>query len=645
MTIATAPVATTKGSFEGLSEGSSLSDAHTDSVARVWRSRVALLVALAVSATYVAWHLGRGWVPHDEGTLGQSAERVLAGQLSHRDFDDPYTGLLALIDAAGFRVLGTSLWTLRLVMFGVFLAWVPTVFYVASRFVKPAAAVGMTLLVVVWSVPNYPAAMPSWYNLFLATFGVAALLRYLEHPRARWLVMAGIAGGLSFLIKVVGLYYVAGVLLFLVFRAQEDAHSSVRPADAPTSRGYAALVSGALALFVLALVALVRRRLGQGELFQFVLPGTVLAGLLAYQEWRVPRGPSQARFLALVRLLTPFLAGVALPIAVFLVPYALSGALGAFVNGVFVQPTKRFGFAAVSARPFRSLVALMFVAAIAVGARHAPRQHRRILTLVLALAALVLLVHTGRSDELYRIVWAAMRDLLPVLTILGAVVLSRRRASDAAAPLLRQQAMALLTVAAMFNLIQFPFAAPVYFCYIAPFVVLTALALLQYLGPVSRGASTVVLGFVLLFGVVRVNTSRIDRIGTYARSYGPVAPLQLPRAGIRVWAPQAIVYHQLIPMLQQRARGGYTWASPDCPEMYFLAGLQNPTRTMYDFFDDPQGRTARVLEAIERHGVTAIVLNGQPEFSPALRDDLVAELERRFPFAANVGPFQLRWRT
>ena len=33
-----------------------------------------------------------------------------------------------------------------------------------------------TVLAVFWSVPNYPAAMPSWYNLYLATGGTLALM-------------------------------------------------------------------------------------------------------------------------------------------------------------------------------------------------------------------------------------------------------------------------------------------------------------------------------------------------------------------------------------------------------------------------------------------------------------------------------------
>ena len=167
--------------------------------------RLLLLAVVLLSAVYTAWHLGRGWVAHDEGTLGQSAERLLQGELPHRDFDELYTGGLTWVNAAAFSAFGTTLFVLRIVLLAAFVAWVPAVFYVASRFVRPLAAAGVTLLCVVWSVPNYTAPLPSWYNLFLTVFGLAALLRWIEDRRPRWLIAAGVAGGLSLLVKVVGL--------------------------------------------------------------------------------------------------------------------------------------------------------------------------------------------------------------------------------------------------------------------------------------------------------------------------------------------------------------------------------------------------------------------------------------------------------
>src|SRR6185436_3084190 len=112
---------------------------------------------------------------------------------------------------------------------------------------------------------------------------------------------------------------------------------------------------------------------------------------------------------------------------------------------------------------------------------------------------------------------------------------------------------------------------------------------------------------------------------------------------LRVPDEHVRVYRQLVPALRARARGGYTWASPDVPEIYFLSGLKNPTRTLYDFFDDPRGRRQRILQTLQAYGVTAVVLNRLPVFSNALASDLVSDLEERYPYAMNIGPYQLRW--
>ena len=95
----------------------------------------------------------------------------MAGELPHRDFYDPYTGGLAYLHALGFKILGVRLVSLRWLLFAATLAWVPVVYFLAARFVPPISAALVTAVAVAWSVPNYFASMPSYYNLFLATFG------------------------------------------------------------------------------------------------------------------------------------------------------------------------------------------------------------------------------------------------------------------------------------------------------------------------------------------------------------------------------------------------------------------------------------------------------------------------------------------
>ncbi|HKR55686.1 MAG TPA: glycosyltransferase family 39 protein, partial [Gemmatimonadales bacterium] len=228
----------------------------------------ALAIAWVLSVGYAAEGLNRGWIPHDEGTIGQSADRVLAGQLPHRDYDEIYTGGLAVVDAAAFRVFGASLLSPRLVLLLVFALWVPAMFYVASRFLGPVAAAGATLAAAVWSIPNYSAAMPSWFNLFFAGFGVACLIRHAETNAGRWVFWAGVCGGVSCLFKIVGLYYIAGALLFLVYR--EQAMSSEAPER--TAAWFRVLVAGALLLFVAGILDLLRGRWTGGDIGLFAFP-------------------------------------------------------------------------------------------------------------------------------------------------------------------------------------------------------------------------------------------------------------------------------------------------------------------------------------------------------------------------------------
>ena len=59
---------------------------------------------------------------------------------------------------------------------------------------------------------------------------------------------------------------------------------------------------------------------------------------------------------------------------------------------------------------------------------------------------------------------------------------------------------------------------------------------------------------------------------------------------------------------------------------------------------EPEGRTERILSALEREGVRVIALNRLPRFSGPPAPDLLAALESRYPRATIVGQFLVRWR-
>ncbi|MEA1927778.1 MAG: hypothetical protein U9N73_06190, partial [Candidatus Auribacterota bacterium] len=118
--------------------------------------------------------------------MAQAAERVLNGELPHQDFDDIYTGGLAFLHAIAFRVFGLRLLSLRLVLLFFSLVFIGAVYRIASRVASPIIAGFITLLCLSWSLPNYFAGLPSWYNLFFTTFGILTLLKYLETRVKYW---------------------------------------------------------------------------------------------------------------------------------------------------------------------------------------------------------------------------------------------------------------------------------------------------------------------------------------------------------------------------------------------------------------------------------------------------------------------------
>jgi hypothetical protein len=615
-----------------------------------------LLIVWIIAAAYTGARLNRGWIPMDEGALGHAAERVMQGELPHRDFDDVYTGGLATFDAAVFRVMGTQLSYLRLALFAVFLLWIPTVYYIASRLAKPVAAAVVTLLCVVWSIPTYPAAMPSWYNLFFAIFGAAALMRYTETRRLRWLVAAGIAGGLSITIKIVGVYYVGAAFLFLVFLEHQQA---VAPPPSPGEsphRAYAVLVATGAVAFVLGLMSLVHVVPGASKVVQFTLPGALLALSLAVTEWRIPgAGTVAMRLRRLAAMVAPFAAGVALPVLIFVMPYVMSGSVGELVSGVLVQPAKRLQFATLAPAPLQTLpaaIAWLLVlmpdtsATSATGARDWSSRAIAAVYALLLSAVAVLAIHGGR---VYVAIWLVVCYAVPCVVAAGCLVLLTKRPANAEEDRRRSHLWLLLCVAALCSLVQVPYAAPLYIFFFAPIAILAVLAVVaasHEAGGRLGLRPAIAAGFFLLYGFTAVAPGHVSVWdgGYRTADTWPTVPLRIPRTGLVSRPAFASTYERLVALIDAHsAPGSYTYAAPDCPEVYYLAQRRNPTGTLFDFLEEAGGHDERVIRSLDERHVTAVAINMVPLFSRPIDDRLAAALRARYPDSAVVDNFVVRW--
>ena len=606
------------------------------------RARAFLLLTWIASAAYVLPFVDRGWIAHDEGTLAQSADRVMRGEVPHRDFDEGYTGGLSYLHAFAFRLFGTNLRALRFVLLAGFLAFVPVVYSLARRALSPSVSALVTLACVAWTVPNYFASMPSWYNLFLAIFGAYAVFRHIETGRLWWLFAAGLCAGLSILVKVVGLYDVAAVLLFLAWRERTLAAGA--GADAGRrSVAFAVIQTVLAAMFVLMLAMTFRTRQEPADVIHFVLPGAAVAWTLVAAEWREGQGRLVDRLRRSLRLAGPFLAGVAIPVAAFVFAYARAGGLDGLREGLIARPQRQIVTAVLRFPEVSMVLPVVPYAALLVFPAWLAARRRGAAATVLG-AALLALLWAGSTGEGYRFIWSSIRSLDVVVVLVGCVWLAARRAE--LGPERSQRLFFLLSMTACIGLIQFPFSAPIYFCYAVPFTIL-AIAFLVEAQPERIGwAHVQVLVFATAFAVVYLHPGYIYFLGGAPLRYTADGRLSIERGGLRIDASEAKAYTELVEAVAEKARGTQIYAGPESPEVYFLCAKPNLTRIFFEGVSGVtvKGDTATLARVFEREDVKVIVWNRHPEFTHGLWRVYRERLWQRFPHSREIGHFTLMWR-
>ena len=600
--------------------------------------------------TYVLSFLDRGWLPSDEGTLAQAAERVLLGELPHRDFDGMYSGGLELFHALAFKLFGTQLISLRMAIFAVFLPTVPLLYRMGRRLGGPISASVAVLLAVAWGLPNYMSAMPSWYNLFLAIYGTAALFEFMEDGRKPWLLAAGLAVGLSIAVKTVGLYLLAAVLLTLIVHEQRLAASEAADSDEapPHGRAFSVFVLCGLGLFALLVLWIFARPSELSGYYHFVLPPLALAGYAAAGELdgRV-RGKGGRRLRRYFAWMAPLALGVVVPVLALLLPYIVSGDLASIWSGWISRPLYRLEVLVRDPPSLTTLWTLVPVlAAAAVGAWGSEGRNRWVAAAILVIGLGPVLVF-GATQSVFRPVWWAMLGLGPAVTVAGLVSLWLGRKGErlAARSLKQERVFALVAAAGMVSLVQFPTSGPVYFFYTAPLIAMAGFAVVSIWPDRRRTGAMALAVFFILFAGQWIHSGYVYQMADRYAAHPDLLPLGLERGGLRVADIEAQEFHLLIERVQERAAGEYIYATPDSPVVYFLAEKRNPTRTFYDLMDLSEGRIERIVEALDRHHINVVVINAGPVLispppSPALTTQLVA----RYPYQEKIGRFIIMWR-
>ena len=595
--------------------------------------------SVATAAVLLGRDLDRGWLGWDDGSLAQSAERVLIGELPHREYADLYTGLLSFLNAAVFAVLGHDLFNLRIPLFVGFLAFAGCFFALSRRLIPHGWAFVATVAAICWSVPIYPAPMPSWYLLFLSTYGMYFLVRFFESGNRAWVLVAGVCGGLAVAIKVVGVWYVVAATLALLAAplVEDGTGGSLRR----SSRRHATFVVAAATLALALVVAVASGHPRGGEIAALVVPLLGLCVALVVLGWREWTRPERVVGGSWPRETLVFAMGVSVPLVIMAVPYVFTGSFRSLVEGVLITPRSRFEFASWNLPGPWSLLRGLPLAALLVARPWASERARRLMDVGASALALVVVV-TATTTLSTLVFFGTIRALASLIVIVGALaILWRKRVDTSPAP----EVVALFVLVGGFSaLVQFPLGAPIYFCYAAPLLLLAAIAALRRIGAGSGLFPAALLVALAIFGF-RLVEQPARVVGLGFKDSPPTVVLDSKIAGVRVRPAVARELDRVRSLVALHRVGADIFAGPDAPEIYYVSGSRNPTPVLLEFLDSTGStRGHRLLHMLEERRISVVVLNHGPTQSRPLGLDTIGRIRSAYPESERVGRFEVRWQ-
>ena len=398
----------------------------------------------------------------------------------------------------------------------------------------------------------------------------------------------------------------------------------------PSGRGRILCASLAIAAVGLAFMVL-SSRLAIAELLYLLLPIAACSRLLITSQGGL-RGPATA------------VAAAALPLTCFILPYMADQQMGSLLDGLFVLPQKRLQFASLDMPPAHWIVAGIPLVAIVMPLPLLDRARgfaTRPVVGMLWLLGLTVPILSLYDMTSYQVIWQSVRAFAALLPIACCWLILSERVHD---PKQRRILFGLASMLAWASLVQFPFSAAIYFCYVTPLTVTAAVAAAGNSAAIRRPLVGVAAALLLTFALVSMNPGYIFNLGWRHETQALNVPLNLPRADLRVSAADAVTYRRVVELIESHIGTGRLVAGPDCPELYFLTGQFSPTGSLFDFFTTDASGEGGLRHLPAWTTARVVVLNHRRTFSPGLSPDLGASVRRMFPESEAAGPFEVRWR-
>jgi hypothetical protein len=555
---------------------------------------LALLVNLAL---LLAYH-DRSWYPPDEGNYATVAERLLDGEVLHRDVQDVHAGYVNFVNAAAFAAFGRRLLSLRYPLAAAALVQALVVFLLLARRGPWLAAIG-SVAATALSVLQFLNPTAHWYSLLL--FFVTALLldRLGDRQGAaagRDDVILGLAVGLTFGFRqLTGVLVALGVVSHRLLAAGAREPAGGRPAL------LARLTLGTLAAGLAAYLATATNLTGFG-LFGL----WPLALLLLAQARPLPTNPVVGR--TLLRLAAGGLAAV-LPLFLY---HLAHGSLAAWYGDAFAAAG--------------SLPKLPFIRQVDIASN------------LLAGGLAGAFRHESAAAVANGLYWAVLPLAASALGLALVLRFLPRRGAFRPAP------APLPWLAAFYAVVTVHFQNSTYLFF---GLAGTVAGLLWVAAEAERWWRRGAMASVALAAAVAVHyhagqsVNRGD-LGLLAGERLAVTEAAgIPRCGLRIDPRDLADYRAALALIEREAAPGEAiFALPSNAELYFLSGRKNPFR-FFNFAlgvrSEAEART--LLAAIARRPPRLVFYDGLDKYNTPLSRWTMANLARRYELVGAVG----RW--
>lgn len=498
-------------------------------------------MVLISTIVMIIYH-NRFWAPADEGLYAHVAERILLGQVLHRDVQDLYPGYVNLANAAAFSLFGVRIVSMRYPLAMLTVIQAGLMFLILRNRGFTTAIVSALALTSLGFV-QFLNPTANWYILFLAVVTIA-WLSWSRVGLASRDVVTGILLGTAFLFRQLsGVFLAAGVLVFLVLE---------KPGS--VGRDRPVLAWAILALIALVLMGYILRAT---DPFGWVLFGVWPLAVLAC-AWRRTNRSNREVVTTLGKLaLGGLISG--LPLFAY---HLAHGAMGSWVQDTFgaalalprLEFMKRPGYLMIGILAWRGF-------------------------------------HSGEVDRLLN---AGLYTSLLLISALLGLLLFRALVRGS-----RSSIHPLPVIATFYALVSLHYQVPIYLFYtvglsLAGVLLLTAESRAAIRGLVAA-LSAAIAGVALYYQAAMPLTLNLQG-GVAGERRFPVTPFPSPVAGIYVDAADAQLYQSLVGLIDRETQLGDTiFALPNNAELYFLGRRTNPFR----FYNTAVGiRSAADLDSV-----------------------------------------------